>query len=719
MRIRRPFSQLSLCRVRMRSMWMVATVALTLTLAGKGPTAAPITFFPGSLIIPMDTSANGQDAGMLRAYGLVYELLRNNVPVYWVINPAKPANGNDVAIGPGALEDVRTGAPLAPRSYRGGPFVIADADGVAALPIIQAWQASVGDATAVHRFTLGSFTPDVARLLVGAPRIAILQDGNEVIAFNNLNAAGIRDALGGTWTAASPDLLTEGDIAGPTTSNHADGALLHQPSGLARYCTLLSMHYNTTAATSEVVHEVRSWLTARPASHAFMQCQSTLSFENHGNGLFLTTAGLVDDGAAPTSPAVRVPSHPLAQIDGAFTADIGSADSIGLQAGSVFDTGVQTLVNDGLASLTSRIVLLTGPLDGIFGNGQVTYLTGHDYSVDLPISTNPQTNGVRLFLNSIFESGCATEPAEPDVALTMSAPAAINGSTITYTIAYTNPGSRPAERVRLTDTLPAGTTFASATGGGSHAGGVVTWNLAPLGAGAAGSVSVTVTVPADGTYTNSARMRFSHLVVRAIASNSVTTVRDTEAPTVSIPVPPNVTVTSDSTPSFFFTASVDAVATQCRIDANPFVPCASPFTAATPLADGFHLLEVRAVDAAGNLGNATRPFVVDTIAPAIVVTTPASGVLYGLGSSVTPVVVCTDTAGSGVVACTSPTTLATGTIGPNLFTASAVDAAGNMTTVNVVYLVGGKNQCKGGGWAQFVNPTFTNQGQCVNAVGPP
>jgi hypothetical protein len=315
---------------------MLAAVLLALVLARSAPSAVTVTFFPGSLIIPMDT--DGQNDGMLRAYGLVYELLRNNVPVYWVINPAKLANGNDFTIGPGSLQDVRTGAPIAARAYRAGPFVIADANAAEAMPIVQAWYAAAGDATVVHRLTSGSFTPDVSRLLVGAPRIAILKDGSEAIAFNNLNAAGIPDAVGGTWTVASPDLLTEGDIAGPTATNHADGALLHQPSGLARYCTLLAMHYTSTATTSEVVHEVRSWLTATPASHAFMQCEAIRTFENDASGLFLTTAGLVDDGLAPAAAAVRIPSHPLAQIDGTFQAASGSVDSIGLQSGSTFRT---------------------------------------------------------------------------------------------------------------------------------------------------------------------------------------------------------------------------------------------------------------------------------------------------------------------------------------------------------------------------------------------
>ena len=85
-----------------RSAWAVA-VALT---TWAGPAAAD-DFEAGSYIIPMDLDY--QDEGMLRAYGLVYELLRNGVPVRWVITgsagrrsasfPALPAPGAEAGAG--------------------------------------------------------------------------------------------------------------------------------------------------------------------------------------------------------------------------------------------------------------------------------------------------------------------------------------------------------------------------------------------------------------------------------------------------------------------------------------------------------------------------------------------------------------------------------------------------------------------------------------------
>ncbi|MDB5338865.1 MAG: putative internalin, partial [Planctomycetaceae bacterium] len=145
---------------------------------------ALMTFNAGSLIIPMDTSANGQDNGMLRAYGLAYDLLRHDVPVQWVINPIKAANGDDITV-TGTLQDVETSAIIGTsRAYRGGPFVIAEGDAATALPIIHAWQATTGDDTVVHQLLTGSFTGDVPRTLLHAPRVAILKDGNESIAMN-------------------------------------------------------------------------------------------------------------------------------------------------------------------------------------------------------------------------------------------------------------------------------------------------------------------------------------------------------------------------------------------------------------------------------------------------------------------------------------------------------------------------------------------------------
>ncbi len=63
---------------------------LFLALVGLTTTAvwsAAKTYQPDTLIIPMDTDY--QDSGIFKAYGLAYELLKQGVPVDWVIQPGK------------------------------------------------------------------------------------------------------------------------------------------------------------------------------------------------------------------------------------------------------------------------------------------------------------------------------------------------------------------------------------------------------------------------------------------------------------------------------------------------------------------------------------------------------------------------------------------------------------------------------------------------------
>ncbi|HET7505419.1 MAG TPA: OmpA family protein [Kofleriaceae bacterium] len=547
----------------------------------------------GALIIPLDTRS--QDAGALRAYGLVYQLLASGVPVEWAIRAGKPAGGDDVTIdAPAAVNDLETGAAVAlPIRYRGGPFLVDAADRAAALPIVMAWLAS-DSVTVVHTVT-GGFAADIARTLTAAPRIAVLKDGFEAIAITDFNAAGIPDSTGAAWTSASVDVLSEAAVSGPTTTSHADGALW-SADGTPRYCNLSAMHYDATTATPEVVAEVRSWLDGSPGNHAFMQCQATATFENLGH--FVTTAGILDDGGTPTPLSNRVPDDPLTQIDGALVADAGMVDSIGLQAGSQFLPGVQTLVNRTPSPPDSRIVWLSGRLDGDAASGRVTYLAGHDYAVATPLSASPLTNGVKVMLDSLFETGCATAAGQPVVTLSKQGPARTAASQITYRIAYANTGSGVATDATITDALPAGTTFADADRGGVSAGGAVTWTLGNLAPGASGSVTVTIDVTADGAYANQAVSQFLvGLTPRTVSSNTVTTTRDTGPPDTTITRAPGDP--SDATSPDFDFASSEPGGFECALDGAAFAACAPG--AVGPLALGSHALLVRAIDAAGNV----------------------------------------------------------------------------------------------------------------------
>ncbi|MBI2928089.1 MAG: DUF11 domain-containing protein, partial [Verrucomicrobia bacterium] len=79
------------------------------------------------------------------------------------------------------------------------------------------------------------------------------------------------------------------------------------------------------------------------------------------------------------------------------------------------------------------------------------------------------------------------------------------GGTLTYTLTLTNTGPAAATAVVLTDPLPAGVRFESATlSQGSHtvAGNTVTCNVGTLAAGAEATITLVVTVTQSGTVTN-------------------------------------------------------------------------------------------------------------------------------------------------------------------------------------------------------------------------
>ena len=484
---------------------LAITAALTLTPAAAG--AAD--FAAGSLIVPMDTTY--QDSGMLEAYGLVYELLRQGVPVHWVIAPQKLNGGVDfMATG----KDLRSGMAVPAHGYRGGPWVVDAADAAKAKPIVEAWQKK-SLVTAVHEATAG-FTGEVSRTLVIAPNIAMMADGNQKIARKYMIAAKIPDSTGDpNWPDASPDMLDPKELSGPTVENHHDGALFDE-DGDPLYCQFMSMHWavKDAQASPEVVAEMREFLGF--PTHLFAECQAVNAFENlNPHGYFLTEKGFLI-GQQPNTYDYLQQDSPYAQIDGAFLSVGGSEPAYTLLPGESYKGTDIVMITEKGTPVGVNDVWMTGYLDGVcpadaggcLGAGKVSYLGGHEYDVALPISKNPSTQGVRLFLNSLFESPCASAEGLPMLELTKTAPAQVMAPEVTFDIGYVNSGAMPALDATLSDTLPPGVTFVSATDMGVFAAGTVTWPLGNVGPGEAGMVSVTVQLDAPGVYENTASVAF-------------------------------------------------------------------------------------------------------------------------------------------------------------------------------------------------------------------
>jgi len=677
--------------------WLAGLLSASLMLGSCGvpeadaveaETEGLVQSFPtGSLIIPMSTAF--QDRGTLRAFGLVHGLLRAGVPVHWTILTGKSAGDVDFTVtAPATVVNRETSAAIpvgAGIVYRGGGFVVSGADREAALPVIDAWLAS-DTVTVVHDVT-GTFSADISRTLTAAPRIAVFEDGNEDIAFADLNAAGIRDSAGNVWSATSPDVLSVAELTGPTTTSNTDGALF-RADGSPAFCHVTSMHWDTPAggfggtALNGVVGEVRAWLDSSRSVHAFMECEAALTFENATSGRFLTTTGIRSDEPSVSTPlTISFADSPFNQFDGALQPDGGSIQSIEPLVGGAFHPYTRVLIDDA----GDDVLWATARLDGNENNGQVTYLGGHNYSVATPISSNPSTNGVRLLLDSLFESDCASAAGSASITATASSPAFSATRTYTVTFAWTNGGAGWADAASLRTTLPAGATLVSATAGGAPSGGDVVWSLGNLAPGATGSVSMTITVPAEGSYDHAATLAFLNSLTRvSVTSTTSTTVVATAPPDTSIVTsPPNPS--SDPTADFTFASTLPGSTFECSVDGGPFAACSATF-ATTPLLDGPHTLAVRAVSPAGltDPSPATYAWTIDASVPDTSITSAPPSLTadatgdFTFSSPEAGVTFECSLDGGAFVAC--PATFSTAALadGPHTLAVRARDAAGNV-----------------------------------------
>ena len=134
----------------------------------------------------------------------------------------------------------------------------------------------------------------------------------------------------------------------------------------------------------------------------------------------------------------------------------------------------------------------------------------HEHSYDVVVTDNgvgqlvaevENEQGGKTFTNTYkADEPSKTVGAADDPATSIGGKLVGVGDELTYTINWVNDALDPktgesvAAGVTITDTLPVGTEFVSATENGTHESGIVTWDLGKQAAGATGSVQVTVRV---------------------------------------------------------------------------------------------------------------------------------------------------------------------------------------------------------------------------------
>ena len=140
-----------------------------------------------------------------------------------------------------------------------------------------------------------------------------------------------------------------------------------------------------------------------------------------------------------------------------------------------------TMADGGSATIT---IVVTPTVDGTLSNTATVSSTTTD-----PTSGN----------NSSTASTTVTPVADVSVSVSDSADPASAGTQLTYTYVIGNGGPSSASSVEMSTAVPAGTTFVSASGGGSLSAGVVTWTIGTVASG--GSTSRTMVVAIDPSRT--------------------------------------------------------------------------------------------------------------------------------------------------------------------------------------------------------------------------
>ncbi|MCW5804161.1 MAG: hypothetical protein KIT31_17440 [Deltaproteobacteria bacterium] len=129
----------------------------------------------------------------------------------------------------------------------------------------------------------------------------------------------------------------------------------------------------------------------------------------------------------PSSASVRVlrPDVPYNQLDGQFGTVGGSEPAYNLSTylGVTYKNNRQVTLLTGPNGPGDQDVWMSGYLDGcddiIIGKstahaapcgGKISYLGGHDFDTNVPLTSGSKSQGARLFLNALFEADCVTSP---------------------------------------------------------------------------------------------------------------------------------------------------------------------------------------------------------------------------------------------------------------------------------------------------------------------
>jgi uncharacterized repeat protein (TIGR01451 family) len=396
----------------------------------------------GALVIPMDTTNQAVVAPFnIKAYGLVNNLLQNEIPVKWAIRVGKAKDGIDFSV---SASRILPGAVAAATvDFSGGPFIVPKEYAAEAETLATAFANDV----AVFR-TEADVSVDIRYTITVKPFINV-SDENSAIHTALLDAAGIPAS---NYTVGDPSTLT------------------------ANTCATIHMEPHRKApGTSSTRDAVMDFISG--GGNFLAQCQAVEHFEGKFDttGEFLTTDGVTISNVDQPLDFIH-PDMAFSQIVGPLSQKPGGSEQD-------FTLGTGSFVNNGYvhaqdATSTDHFAAASGKvLVGVGGN--VFYLGGHDYLKKC--TTIDCINGQRMALNAIFvpsdrpqvcgfNFGLVQPSEELEITKSDGVDAVDPGAEVSYTIVVSNVGSDDADGTVFTDPAVANFTASTVTCGSASGG---------------------------------------------------------------------------------------------------------------------------------------------------------------------------------------------------------------------------------------------------------
>ena len=235
-----------------------------------------------------------------------------------------------------------------------------------------------------------------------------------------------------------------------------------------------------------------------------------------GNTVRMEIWSLVNPPVGTANVAVTLSAQTLGFI-------VGASTFTGVHQTSPLGTFTSAQGNSTAPSVTVTSATNELVFDAVAGHRRTDFTAGTGQTILWSVgSSGNDVRGVASIKNGVpstvmswtsvtgasrgWAIGAVAIKPEPwaDLRTTVTGPASATvGTSMSYTITVTNLGFYASSNVVVSDTLPAGATFVSASGSGTHNNGIVTWNFASLAPQQTTNLTLTIDAPkAAGIVTN-------------------------------------------------------------------------------------------------------------------------------------------------------------------------------------------------------------------------